>query len=199
MKYVISAAHRRFYEENGVIEFEDFFSLKKISDWKEEGKVYFQEEKDLFNSFWYSDKLKRLDTQRKLIEVAKQFTDERSLVLGFDLWFDSPFGLDGETVDSLFPFQGIVCGFIVAFDDSNVPFLEEPSFFPKKRGSVTFIGSKKPIDFTLFSEEKSLFLLIAFGHVGTVFVRKERKEESLLIKRGYSYGDCLTDRGHSVL
>lgn len=195
MKYLISAGHRKFYEENGTIEFEEFLNEKALHEWNEE--VSLQKE-PLLDRWRYSNKLKKLETQRRFVEVARQLTDERLFVLACDYLFDAPLHLQEATLDQLFPFQGLICGFIICLS-GEAPLENPASFLPLQAGSALFVGAKKPLDFSSLAEGNRRYLLIALGQATTLFTKKETPYESIFLRQGYGSGDRLADKGHPLL
>ena len=154
--------------------------------------------------------LEKIQIERSLGELAYQLTDKKPIRMGYDQFFpvvDRPSKHTGflqrpASLVDISSIQGIVCGLLVALDNSQETFEEdETNFFPRQSGNVVILHPEASIDWPdLFEKNKAAYYLSVYASRKSLYFwnRKDPLTSSLK-QAGYFPGDRLTDGKNPII
>lgn len=198
MKYTISDAHIKYFQENGLIEFENLLPknlLEKALDLEKKEIFKHTSRRDLFRKF---EIIKKIAFNKTVSSIFKTLTKKQHLRLAFDQLiiknektpFNEPFSLN-----SISSFQGLIGGIIINLDHKTFDF----NNLNKNTNSI-FIKSSVLINIESIFSDSDVFLLIAYGEIKTVYKKSNIDINSNYLKDlGYNFGDTLKDYLHPIV
>ncbi len=221
MKFKITGHHRRFFDMNGFVEFENFFSPDDIDSLSEsidhllikriDGFSQSTPPEKLFlfgRDLWRSDpKIALFVSLKKSADVATQLFNPPSFnQRGVRLAFDQLFETTSSTTFSPYlpiPLQAASCirplaGFILLHLTGEP---REAPFFPKKRENIVFVAPHALVKWENFFERPfQRFFIVAYAPVQAHYLLEKNDPHTHSLKRlGYAFGDLLTSEHHPLV
>lgn len=207
MKFALSKEHKRFFREEGSIEFEGLFSPISI-DFDSDPEGCFLAGRDLFRQ---NRSLRTLVTKRQIASVAAELCQTAPLRIAFDQLIvtsncpkpDSFQSSAFETLThqptslkDLSSFQGLRIGLILCLESVNA--LEG---LPTRAGSGLFVAPDHILPFDkLYDSSPNTYLLVGFCENRTVYISKKRDPHNHCLKQlGYVFGDRLKESTHPTV
>jgi hypothetical protein len=199
MKYTILDAHIKFFQENGLIEFEDIFPFKTLEKiqkaLEKKSLISLDTRRDLFRK---SEIIKEIAYNKTISLILKTLTKKQNLRLAFDQLIikneKSSFNLE-FSLNSLSSFQNLIGGIIVDLSQKSLSL----NNLSKKNISI-FIKSSTSINIENILLDSDIFLLIAYGELKTVYKCNTNDPNNNYLKQfGYNFGDVLKDSSHPIV
>lgn len=219
MKHLLIEKQLSHYREKGFIEFEDFLTQEEIALIENEVMGTFSKKrgsvpnpapeqtyvigKDLYLE---NEKIKSFCVKKKLTDLAKALCNETLLRVAFDqaFLFDKaytpPFPYE-TSLESIFSYQGLMCLVVIQLKNTKVnadeDALLEASLSPLKKGNVLYINPKSVLDIKPLFEEDTKLYMIGYTKVKSQYIANKLDPLShVLKKRGFTFGDFLTEEFH---
>ncbi|MCP5491439.1 MAG: hypothetical protein H7A40_00155 [Chlamydiales bacterium] len=216
-------AHHNFYGKHHYLELESFFPEEKIEAWRKSLGNYasFDDAYLSGRDLWRKNpSIKKLITNRNLVQCASKLAEAPSLQLGFDQALCTventsklPLAKQPVSLSQISNASSIACGAIINLSTENSPYPLEPTPAPTEElilpiiplphtpGSVLFISPELPLDFQKLVETPSqTLLLVVYTHVKPLYIQNALDPHANALKKlGYGFGDHLTTKTHPLL
>lgn len=225
MKFSLEPQQRDFFRKNNALELESLLSTQQLallqegiiettselfpSSQKPKVKEHFSKSRDLWR---LNDKVKRIATNRNLVELSYELISEKPIRLGFDQLLPAlesskdaseyPLLYNKENFRKTSAIQDLLCILLICISgDGKEPCFEEGDPFPSKPGNGVYLSPDYQIDYQhLFSRKNQTFYLIAYaGKYSQYLFVEEDPQGHALKKLGYVFGDTLNDSLHPIL
>ncbi len=232
MKLALVKDHLNFFYQNHFLECEDLLSQKALTQLREALIIHIKTQissvskrdknhletpllKAGFDSWRFSDLIKKWVFQPHFVEIAAHLTKRKKLRLGFDQAFWVPPFFEEESdqrlsffkksffVSQISSLNNMVCGLILNLSLSS-DLIEENNNnlpLPKIPGNGLFFLINNPLCFNqLLKNSKKLFLLIIYTEEQTIyFLNKENPNAHTYKNLGYVFGDKLQNKTHPLI
>jgi hypothetical protein len=216
MRFKVTGDHRKVFEKQHFIEFEDLFSIEQIEEaakhvdqvlgQKARQLIDTQSAQELFKAgrdLWRSDETVRAFVcNRGMAQIAGQLFDKKALHLAFDQalrtalrpGFPSANPASLQKKSCIQPLAGAA---LIRLSGDSCP----APFFPKKRENIVLLAPDLTLPWEIFFQEPNQsFLLIAYAPAKALYVlEKNDSHVHDLKKLGYGFGDSLNATHHPIL
>lgn len=212
MRYLVDADHRRFFHQNGYIQFSELLSIKDLQDLrgaasqelnailqrpgkKSQRLVVFEQGRDVWRR---NAGIQKITCSRKVAQTAAELLDVQPLQLAYDQLLEAggsseqgkPFTLAEKLHNDLSlaersSFQGLVGGWILCLDGPEELEGEIDAFLPRTAGAMVFFKADHPLDFSelLAETERPVhYLMVAYGSQPLVYVQNSDDSHTHALK-----------------
>ncbi len=210
MLFAAAPEHRKFFNKNGYIVFEDVLPIAQIDELKQKLDALLakkqhcslqalpkQKTQELFlhgRDMWREDPLiKKISLSRSFGEVASDLFFTKPLRIGYDQYFHP--GLEpiviSQNLHDACSLQKVVGGLYVQLSD-----IEQDPLLPLKKGSVLFVSAKLQVNI----EVRSPLLQIVYCMDKTrYFPQAQDPHANFLKKLGYQSGELILNTTHPIV
>jgi len=198
---------RRFFREQGYIEFEELISDEQLNHVNDEIKKLtqslgrnsdrlFRQGHDLFRQ---SDYLKKICTSKLFAALFAELIGEKSIRLGFDQFIPKNYSTKSlQSLEESCCLRGILGGLIICLNSADA---SDPSVFPSHAGNGIFFRAQHPIDYQILQQRpQQQFYLIGYTSQKTQYSLQENDPHTHDLKKlGYIFGDSLQNEHHPLI
>lgn len=216
MKFAILGEHRKHFDQNKMIAFEELLTEEQLQELSgamhyalakrlkiAESSVIYQPPEQLCRmgrDLWRShDPVAKVTKNRQFAKLMGDLIDAKVIRLGYDQLLPSAQTfLKGEvTLQSISCIQGVVGGLMLCLTGEG----EGDGVFSGRAGSGVFFAPDCPIDFSYMQRhpEESYFMIVYSDQKAVYVVNREDPLGHQLMNQGYSSGDRLSDSLNPIL
>jgi len=220
MRFAIVGEHRKVFEQNRSIHFEDLLSKTSLDKLKEgvEQTVFSKTHSPDWDSLTYpqviqegkdlafqNEECKKIIHQKSFAELIHQLSNVKSLRYAFDQLIvrnrkHAGCQLSGFTLKDISQLQGTLFGLLLCIEKNGATEETSSSLLNLKEGDGLIFQDSVPLNLDLFAERPETYLLIVYAESKARIIYRDQASPFQGFKKyGYLSGDLLRDDTHPIL